>query len=138
MQRPILLLVIAILTFAGPVLGQNPVKWSLSTSAGGTSVTAGSEFTSTLRADIDAGWHLYALDQPQGGPIPTTIKISEGRPFTISGPIRSPEVIVKFDPNFQIDTKYFQDSASFEFPVKANAGGGLDRVCGRCSVSALQ
>ena len=43
-----------------------------------------SEFTSTLRADIDAGWHLYALDQPQGGPIPTTIKITEGRPFTRS------------------------------------------------------
>jgi thiol:disulfide interchange protein DsbD len=128
MQRPILFLVFSILAFAGPVFGQNPVKWSLSADPGNTSVRAGREFVSTLKADIDNGWHLYALDQPQGGPVPTTIKISEGRPFVMSGTVRSPEAIVKFDPNFQIDTKYFQDTVSFGLPVKANVDTGLDAL----------
>jgi thiol:disulfide interchange protein DsbD len=128
MQRPILFLVFSILAFAGPVFGQNPVKWSLSADPGNTSVRAGREFVSTLKADIDNGWHLYALDQPQGGPVPTTIKISEGRPFVMSGTVRSPEAIVKFDPNFQIDTKYFQDTGSFGLPVKANVDTGLDAL----------
>jgi thiol:disulfide interchange protein DsbD len=128
MQRPILFLVFSILAFAGPVFGQNPVKWSLSADSGNTSVRAGREFVSTLKADIDNGWHLYALDQPQGGPVPTTIKISEGRPFVMSGTVRSPEAIVKFDPNFQIDTKYFQDTVSFGLPVKANVDTGLDAL----------
>ena len=128
MQRPILFLVFSILAFAGPVFGQNPVKWSLSADPGNTSVPAGREFVSTVKADIDNGWHLYALDQPQGGPVPTTIKISEGRPFVMSGTVRSPEAIVKFDPNFQIDTKYFQDTVSFGLPVKANVDTGLDAL----------
>ena len=40
------------------------------------------------KAELDQGWHLYALDQPEGGPIATTIKVTEGKQFTIDGQIR--------------------------------------------------
>ncbi len=105
-------------------LGQNPANWALESDTKGRSLKAGESVNVTLNAEIEAGWHLYALDQPAGGPIATTIKITEGRPFEIVGAIRSPKPKTAPDPNFIVDgkpleTKYFEDRAAFELAVKA-------------------
>ncbi|MGB7208254.1 MAG: cytochrome c biogenesis protein CcdA [Pyrinomonadaceae bacterium] len=104
-------------------LGQNPAKWTLESDAKSRSLKSSESVNVTLKAEVEPGWHLYALDQPAGGPIATTIKIAEGRPFEILGDIRSPKPKTAPDPNFIVDgkpleTKYFEDRVAFELTVK--------------------
>jgi thiol:disulfide interchange protein len=105
-------------------LGQNPANWTLESDTKGRSLKAGESVNVTLKAEVEPGWHLYALDQPAGGPIATTIKVAEGRPFEIVSAVRSPKPKTAPDPNFIVDgkpleTKYFEDRAGFELTVKA-------------------
>lgn len=115
----ILLLLLPMVLFA-----QNPAKWSLDLGGKSGQVKPGETFKAVLQAEIEPGWHLYATDQPEGGPIPTTIKITEGKLYKIDGNIESPQPKVKPDPNFEVDgkpleTKFFEQSAKFTVPVAA-------------------
>jgi len=117
------LLVILLLPFVS--FAQNPAKWSLSSVDQNKQLAAGGSFKAELKAEVEDGWHLYALEQPAGGPIPTTIKVSEGKPFEISGNVTSPKPTVRFDPNFQIDTRFFEKEAVFSIPLKAAAAASV-------------
>lgn len=119
MPKKFLLFFVLIPLLAIGVLAQSHATWSLESDVKGRSLKTGEKFTVKLRAEIEEPWHLYALEQPEGGPVATTIKVTEGKPFEIDGKILSPKPTVQFDPNFQIDTKYFLKSAVFTIPVKA-------------------
>ena len=67
-----LLLILPVLGFA-----QDPTKWSLGPHPINEKLRSGDKTSVTLNVKIEPGWHLYALDQPAGGPIPTTIKVTE-------------------------------------------------------------
>ena len=121
---------------------QNPAKWSLESSVKDKEIKSGETFEAKLSAEIESGWHLYALEQPKGGPIATTIKLPEETDFSLGGKVTSEKPITEFDPNFEIDTKFFKDSAEFIVPLKAEKdakGDGLavnvryqlcnDRLC---------
>ena len=104
-----------------PIAGfaQNPTKWSLAPN----SVKVGDLTSLTLRVEIEPGWHLYALDQPAGGPIPTTIKVTEGKAFELRN-VTSPKPTSKPDPLFIVDgkpleTRYFENEATFAVDVMA-------------------
>ncbi len=74
---------IIILLLALPLisLAQNPTKWSLESNARGKSLKADETFQTELKAEIEAGWHLYSIEQPTGGPFPTKINVAENAPF---------------------------------------------------------
>lgn len=114
----ILFLILVLPVFA---LAQNPTKWTLESDAKGKSLKRDEKFKAALRAEIEDGWHLYALEQPEGGPIPTTVKIAETIPFKIDGKVTTPEPVTEFDPNFNIDTKFFAKQAQFNLPLQATA-----------------
>ena len=116
-----LVLLLPIVAFA-----QNPVSWSLESDAKGKSLKADEKFYAKLKAEIEGNWHLYAVEQPTGGPFPTNITIAENLPFAIDGKTSSPEPITKFDPNFQIDTKFFVEQAEFNIPLKTTAEANGD------------
>lgn len=103
------------------VSAQNPVSWSLESAVRGKTVAANETFPAKLKANIEGEWHLYAVEQPEGGPFPTRITIAENSPYQIEGRVSSPNPVTKFDPNFQIDTKFFAKQADFNFNVKSNA-----------------
>ncbi|HEX8289465.1 MAG TPA: cytochrome c biogenesis protein CcdA [Pyrinomonadaceae bacterium] len=118
-----MIIVLPLVSFA-----QNPVSWSLESAAKGKSLKSNENFAAKLKAEIEGDWHLYAVEQPAGGPLPTKITIEENAPFRIVGDIKSPAPITKFDPNFQIDTKFFAKNAEFDLPVTATSetsGGDL-------------
>jgi hypothetical protein len=81
------------LIVAVPAAAQKPediVRWSASAPA--TAVKAGGSSTIELKAEIETGWHLYALTQLEGGPPPLDISLAKGQPFTlvkqrIAGPL---------------------------------------------------
>ncbi len=117
-----------VLLLSFSALAQNPVSWSLESDAKGKSFKADEKFSAKLKANIEGEWHLYAVEQPSGGPFPTKITVVENLPFAIEGKTVSPEPITKFDPNFQIDTKFFAEKAEFTIPLKATADANGDEL----------
>lgn len=110
--------VISILIFSAANFAQNPTKWSLESDAENKIVKKDESFTAKLKTEIETGWHLYAVEQTPGGPFPTKITIAENSPFSLSDKIESPPPTIKFDPNFQIETRFFEKQAEFNLPVK--------------------
>lgn len=124
-------LLILLLFLPTVLFAQTPAKWSLDLGGRSGSVKQGESFKAVLQAEVESGWHLYATDQPEGGPIPTTIKVTEGKPYKIDGEVTSPLPKVKPDPNFQVDgkpleTKYFELNAKFTVPVAATSDTQAD------------
>lgn len=70
-KRKILLLCsIALCCFAQAQVLE-PVHWTISTN----NLQGDSLFQVVFHANIDKGWHLYATDIPQGGPVATNIEV---------------------------------------------------------------
>ena len=125
--------IFAIALLSTGAFAQNPTKWSLESDSKGKEVEKGATVSVKLNTQIEAGWHLYALDQPSGGPIATTIKMPEGSSFEISGNIHTPAPKLQPDPNFIVDgkpieTKFFADKAEFAIPLKATADAQADSI----------
>jgi thiol:disulfide interchange protein len=127
MSKAFLRILFVVLYLSITALAQNPAKWSLSSDSKGKPLKSGDSLQAALKAEIEAGWHLYALEQPDGGPIATTIKISEGKSFEIAGKISSPKPTVKIDPLFTgfdgkpLETKFFTAGVTFSIPLRATS-----------------
>jgi thiol:disulfide interchange protein DsbD len=100
---------------------ENPIKWSIQPVSSKKPLKAGDKLSVKVVAKIDGGWHLYSLTQPSGGPVPTRITLPAEQPFKLVGRIASPTPYVAPDPNFGIDTEYYEGSATFTLPVKIAA-----------------
>src|SRR4051812_44059899 len=112
------------------VFSQNPAKWSLEVhplevmpSNSNTKAPDGTTYDVKLHAIIESGWHLYALEQPPGGPVATTINLAKDSPFEIAGPIKARNPKKAVDQNFIVDGKplatlYYVDNVDFSFPIK--------------------
>lgn len=114
-------------------LSQNPASWSLTLDSSANSIKSGEKVRADLKASIEEGWHLYALEQPPGGPFATTIKVTDAKPFKIDGKIESGTPIIKPDNNFIIDgkpleTRFFDNSATFKVPLRAAADTSTSEV----------
>ncbi len=101
-----------------PVYAQDPIKWSVKSDATKKPVKPGDKITARVTAQIDSAWHLYSITQPPGGPITTTISVPAGQPFKLAGKIGAPKPQVAHDPNFEMDTEYYEGSATFTLPLK--------------------
>ncbi len=119
--------ILVVLSVLG-VSAQNPVSWTLEFEPKGKPAAVGKTFKVRLKATIEAPWHLYAVEQPDGGPIPTTITTSAPETFAIDGKITSPKPITKFDENFKIDTKLFEKEATFEVVIKPLTAASVDAL----------
>jgi len=100
---------------------QEPIKWSLAITNKGP-LKAGQKVEAILTARIDKGWHLYGLEEPDGGPPPTVIGVTTPKPFSLEGAITAPAPIKAFDPNFNLETEYYEDEAVFTLPLKLAVG----------------
>jgi thiol-disulfide isomerase/thioredoxin len=95
-----------------------PIKWSLEIQgAGPQQLKAGERFNALLSAKIDEGWHLYSPDQPPGGPIPTQISLPADQPFKLAEAIEVPVPRTEMDPNFNLETQFFEEQVTFTLPV---------------------
>ena len=124
MRFTLIKIVLLLLILPVAALAQDPTKWRLESTEYHETAHA-KRAPVRLYATVEPGWHLYGLDQPAGGPIPTTIKVSEGSPFKIVGEIKSPKPQIKADPNFLVDgkpleTRYFENGAQFDIVVETD------------------
>ncbi|MBX7050970.1 MAG: thioredoxin family protein [Flavobacteriales bacterium] len=99
-----------------------PVKWSFS-----SNTISETEAEIIATAKIEAGWHVYALkvsDKADAiGPIPTSIKLDPSSKYEAIGKPSEGKFITHYDPNFEMDLNYFENTATFKqkIKVKANA-----------------
>jgi thiol:disulfide interchange protein len=81
-----------------------PVKWSFSHEKTGENT-----FEVKFTAQIDAGWSIYGIDLPPGGPIPTAFEFEPASGFEFASPMKAPKATVKFDPNFNMELSMYSD-----------------------------
>ena len=115
-MQSLLCVLALVVTFAG----QRPtdiVRWSAEAPA--KSVNAGAVAKIGLTARIEDGWKLYALAQPKGGPVPLSITVAKGVPFTLTTKeIVSPAAKAQKDELFSGgNTQYYESEAAFVLPV---------------------
>ena len=94
-----------------------PVQWHVKTSPT-KPIKPGLKFNVTVTGDLDPGWHLYALEEPEGGPVATELALTEGDPADL---IRVEEGKPKVlpDPLFKKPTGFFEHSAEFTLHLQA-------------------
>lgn len=118
------LVILAALTVPQRLAAQTVVTWTPKMEPAAV-VRPGAGIEVTLEARIDPGWHLYALTQEGGGPQALVIAVPPESPFKLAGPVIAPLPITAPDANFNIDTQYHAEEATFYVPltVPANASG---------------
>ena len=88
----------------------HPIHWSAR--AARRSVRPGDTTRVLLHATIDEFFHLYSTTQGPGGPVPTTIALLDGQPWTLAGPLRAPAPQQIPDRNFGMVTEVYDDSVT--------------------------
>jgi thiol:disulfide interchange protein DsbD len=94
----------------------NPVHWSVQGPA--KPVAAGAAFNVMLTAQIEPGWHLYALEEPEGGPMATQIGLSQNDVLRLLD-VREPEPRMEPYPALRELTGIFERAAAFTLRVRA-------------------
>jgi thiol:disulfide interchange protein len=105
----------------------NPVTWSLRLDP--PAAPPGSKILAHLDAKIEAGWHLYSLTTPPGGPNPTKIHLADS-PAVERFRVLQPAPKRAFDANFNLDTETFEGEAAFliEVELKKDAPAGSSEL----------
>jgi thiol:disulfide interchange protein DsbD len=92
------------------------VQWRAKTTSK-SAVKAGQKLVAMLEAKIADGWHLYSITQAPGGPTRTEIIVPAKQAVKLGGYITGPLPESSFDPNFQMQTEFYVNSAGFEVPL---------------------
>ncbi len=121
MRSPEILLgtLFSLVAAAGPTGAQapNPVAWVVKTAPHGN-VKPGSKFAVSVVGTVQTGWHLYAMEEPDGGPIATQVGLAEGDPASVLRVSASkPQTI--HDDALQLDTGVYLTTAEFTLSLKA-------------------
>jgi len=105
-----------------------PVVWSVKQSPA-KAVKRGVKFSVTVAGQIDPGWHLYAMEEPQGGPVATVVALAEGDPADLLRVEESKPKLLP-DPVFQQPTGFFEGSAAFtlRLTLDKNANPGAQTL----------
>lgn len=109
-KRLYFLLISILICFLSHAQIQEPVKWTYSVNE---------ENEIIFNATVDRGWHLYTLDLPPGGPIPTsfvfeTLEGSEllGKVTTLTG------ITTEFDDLFGMNISWYKENPTFTQQIK--------------------
>ena len=99
------------------------VKWSISVTPQHT-LHPGQKFDAAVSASIQSGWHVYATTQSTGGPTAAKVTVPDGQPFQMAGPVQSAKPQRKYDPNFEMNTEFFEGSMKLGIPVRVTPSAG--------------
>lgn len=95
----------------------NPVKWTLSAPQ---QAAAGARIEALLTATVDEGWHLYSLNQLDGGPIATQIAMPAPQQFKLAGQIDAPVPLTAHEEAFDMSVEFYFGEVEFRLPVEIN------------------
>ena len=101
---------------------EDPVQWTLQPVKGFERVKPGAAAWLELTATIQPGWHLYSPTTPPGGPIPTKIEELTPNAAVTGAKVWRQQPVRRLDPNFNIDTETYADSAIFYIQADTKPG----------------
>ena len=108
------LLLLFTILFATILKAQEPVTWVTEFEK-----VSNTEYVLNFEATIIQNWHLYALDLPKDGPLPTEFVFkNEGLAYELVGAIKASESITEFDPIFEMELSYFDKKVSFRQRIR--------------------
>jgi DsbC/DsbD-like thiol-disulfide interchange protein len=113
MKKLILLIAIFLMTAAAYAQIESPVKWSYAAKK-----ISSTEAVLFLRATIDDGWHIYALNLKDGGPIKTSFTFTPSKEYSLDGKTVEPTPVTKYEPTFKMDVTYFEKTVTFQQKIK--------------------
>ena len=98
---------------------EKPVKWSFAIKK-----ESKDEAVILLKADIQSSWHIYSLDQKDGGPIKTSFTFLPGAAYSLIGKASQPQPHTKFESAFNMNVSYFESSVVFQQKIRLKSGKG--------------
>lgn len=116
MKKRFLTLSLLSILISGSILSQvlTPVQWTFYLEEPGAE-----EVELVFEASIDETWHLYSLDIPAGGPIPTSFAFVESDNYERIGEvIEVSEADRVYDSSFDMEVGMFSDKAVFKQKIK--------------------
>jgi hypothetical protein len=99
---------------------EKPVKWSFAIKK--INKDAAVVF---LKADIQNSWHIYSLDQKDGGPIKTSFTFLPGADYSLVGKASQPQPHTKFESAFNMNVSYFENSVIFQQKIRLKSAKGI-------------
>ena len=115
LKRLILITLAIILTHNAHGQIYDPVTWDFSYEKKGNK-----QYELVFVATVDKGSHIYSMDIPEGGPIPTSFQLDTSNNFILDGKVYEvikPEEV--FDDAFGFKIKSFSDRAEFRQRITA-------------------
>ena len=117
-MKKLFAIVLLVVAFSTGLTAQvlKPVKWQITQ----TKVSEG-VYDIVCKATIDATWHLYDTQLPEGGPLPTTFNLDEDetKGIELVGTFKATtEPKTEHSEAFDMDLKYFVNTATFVQRVK--------------------
>lgn len=110
MKKYILTLLFLLSLVGGKIYADGPVSWTFKLIDKGNS-----EVDLVAKASIDAGWHLYDTQIPDGGPYPTSLSIDAIKGAEAIGSFQATDSKLhkEFDKVFEMVIGYFENSVTF-------------------------
>ncbi len=92
----------------------NPVKWTFSQRS-----ISETELELVFESSIDKPWHMYAMQLPPDGPIPTSFSFTQKKGVELIGKVHSKsKLITQHDPSFDMQLSWYEGKAIFIQKVK--------------------
>lgn len=109
MKKIISSLFLLLLCFTASAQMQEPVKFSVT-----QKTLSDTEFEIVFTGKVEAGWHVYSTDIPDGGPTPAAIIFDQIKGVEPVGKLKPAGKVVKqFDNLFEMEVSYMEGQATF-------------------------
>jgi Disulphide bond corrector protein DsbC len=95
------------------------VHWAASVKSS-AAAKQGARATLEISADVQDGWHVYALTQPPGGPAALRITLDENPVAQAAGAASGTAPQKRHDPSFDLETQFYMHSFALHVPVRVN------------------
>ncbi len=97
----------------------DPVSWTFSWER-----NKENEYELIFTATVEEGSHLYGMDIPAGGPIPTSFSFTESTDYELAGDVRAVnEGEIVFDQAFEMEIKYYSGEVIFRQTLRSELDG---------------
>jgi len=92
------------------------VKWSCT-----AKLIDGNQALLSFKATMMPGWHIYSIQQKDGGPLKTSITIISSDQYVLVGKLVEPKPLTKWDGGFGMQVLYFEKEVVFQQKIKLSA-----------------
>ena len=118
MKRLTIYIIVLIVTATVEVKAQilNPVHWSYAAKK-----LNKNKAIIFIKATIDDNWHIYSINQKDGGPIKTSFDFDKSKFYELAGSVAEPKPLTRFEKTFKMDVNYFEKAVIFKQSIKLKA-----------------